>query len=404
MKYLRRKKWSLLSTTCLMVLPLFAHSEILGYVGLQARAYPMTAAEPQQGSETVSVVVAPEWYSQWNDGDDSFNVKAFYRYDSLDKERSHADLREFYWQRVGSNWELSVGINTVFWGVTESQHLVDIITQTDFLESADGEDKLGQPMIHFASIRDWGVVDLFVLPRFRTRDFAGSDGRLRSIPTTVNDQESYQSNEEEKHIDYALRWSHYLGDWNLGLSWFQGTSREPIYQAIISGGAVSLAAHYPLIEQSGIDVQYISGDWLWKLEAIHRRGLGHSLAEAMSASTAGFEYTLTGINSQFWDLGILLEYSYDSRSSAQAGVFQNDLFSGGRLSLNDIASSEILFGISQDLEDSDSRSAIVEASTRLGDSIRLLAELYHFHSTQEDDPLYSIRKDSYVELGLEFYF
>jgi hypothetical protein len=352
----------------------------------------------------VSAVIAPEWFTQWNDGDDSFNIKAFYRYDSLDSERSHGDLREFYWQHVGPSWELSIGINRVFWGVTESQHLVDIINQTDFVESADGEDKLGQPMIHFASIQSWGVIDAFILPHFRPREFAGQDGRLRSTPATLNNQERYQSDKEDEHIDYALRWSHYLGDWNLGLSWFQGTSREPLYEVIINGSDFALAPYYPLIEQSGIDAQYISGDWLWKLEAIHRRGLGHSLAEDMNASTAGFEYTFTGINTRFWDLGVLLEYSYDSRSKAQAGAFQNDIFSGGRLSLNDIASTEILFGISQDLDDSDSRSAVIEASTRVGDTMRLITELYHFRSKQTADPLYSIRRDSYVELGLEYYF
>jgi predicted extracellular nuclease len=80
------------------------------------------------------------------------------------------------------------------------------------------------------------------------------------------------------------------------------------------------------------------------------------------------------------------------------------MFSGGRLSLNDIASTEILFGVSQDLDDSNSRSAVIEASTRLGDTMRLIAELYHFRSKRTDDPLYSIRRDSYVELGLEYYF
>jgi hypothetical protein len=390
--------------TATTLLPLVTHAELLGYVGLQARAYPMSATEPEQGSETVSAVVAPEWFTQWNDGDDSFNIKAFYRYDSLDEERNHGDLREFYWQHVGADWELTVGINTVFWGVTESQHLVDIINQTDFVESADGEDKLGQPMIHFASIQDWGVVDVFVLPHFRPREFAGVDGRLRSIPATLNNKEQYQSDKQDEHIDYALRWSHYLGDWNVGLSWFQGTSREPLYRPIIHGNSLALAAYYPLIEQSGIDAQYISGDWLWKLEAIHRRGLGHSLAEDISASTTGFEYTFTAINSRFWDLGMLLEYSYDSRSTAQAGVFQNDVFSGGRLSLNDIASTAILFGISQDLDDRNSRSAVIEASTRLGDTVRLIGEIYHFRSKQTDDPLYSIRRDSYMELGLEYYF
>jgi hypothetical protein len=84
---------------------------------------------------------------------------------------------------------LSLGINTIFWGVTESQHLVDIINQTDF-----------------------------VLPSFRPRQFAGEKGRLRSIPLAENAHEQYQSDKGDDHIDFALRWSHYLGDWSLGLS------------------------------------------------------------------------------------------------------------------------------------------------------------------------------------------
>mgnify|MGYP003634700751 FL=1 len=265
-----------------------SHAEFLGYVGVQARAFPSTAVDPAQGSETLSGVLAPEWYQQWNDGDDSFNIKAFYRYDSQDDERSHADLREFYWQHVGNSWELTVGVNTIFWGVTESQHLVDIINQTDFIEAPDGEDKLGQPMIHYASIQDWGVGDVFVLPTFREREFAGKEGRLRSIPITLNDAEQYQSDKKEEHIDYALRWSHYLGDWNVGLSWFNGTSREPLSLPRATAAGTALIPYYALIEQSGIDAQYVSGDWLWKLEAIYRRSIGHSLADNYAASTAGF--------------------------------------------------------------------------------------------------------------------
>jgi len=54
-----------------------------------------------------------------------------------------------------------------FWGVTEFQHLVDIINQTDLVENIDTEDKLGQPMINLALINDWGTVDLFIMPYFR---------------------------------------------------------------------------------------------------------------------------------------------------------------------------------------------------------------------------------------------
>jgi hypothetical protein len=394
-------------TTALLVsclLPTALSADVLGSIGIETRIFPASAADPQQGSESFSAVLEPEWFRQWNEGNDSINIKAFYRHDSLDKERSHGDFRELYWQHVGDYWELSLGINTIFWGVTESQHLVDIINQTDFVEAADGEDKLGQPMLHLTLIRDWGVVDAFVLPSFRPRQFAGAKGRLRSIPLTENTHEQYQSDKGDDHIDFALRWSHYLGDWSLGLSWFQGTSREPLYNVAMSDDAVVLKTFYPLISQSGVDVQYISGDWLWKLEAIYRRGLANSPAPDLAASTTGFEYTSTSINNSYADLGFLMEYSYDSRDNLDASAFQNELFIGSRLALNDIASTAVLFGIIQDLDETASRSAFIEASTRMGDGTRISVEIYHFHSQSIQDPLYSIRRDSYIEFALAYYF
>ena len=115
----------------------------------------------------------------------------------------------------------------VFWGVTEAVHLVDIVNQTDLVESLDGEEKLGQPMIDLSLIRDWGVVDLFVLPWFRERTFPSEDGRPRfAIPIDTHDP-IYESSAEQHHVDFAARWSNSIGEWDIGLSYFYGTSREP---------------------------------------------------------------------------------------------------------------------------------------------------------------------------------
>ena len=111
-----------------------------------------------------------------------YNFVLFGRYDSEDSQRSHIDLREAYWTHVSDNWEMKVGVSKVFWGVTESRHLVDVINQTDFVENIDGEDKLGQPMIKFSIERDWGNLDVFWLPYFRERTFVGKDGRLNPLP------------------------------------------------------------------------------------------------------------------------------------------------------------------------------------------------------------------------------
>ena len=63
------------------------------------------------------------------------------------------------YQRVFDGAELRAGIGRVFWGVTESYHLVDVINQTDLVENVDRKDKLGQPLVNFTLVRDWGALE-----------------------------------------------------------------------------------------------------------------------------------------------------------------------------------------------------------------------------------------------------
>ena len=63
-------------------------------------------------------------------------------------------MRELLYQRVFDQAELRVGIGRVFWGVTESYKLVDVINQTDLVENVDHEDKLGQPLVNLTFVRD----------------------------------------------------------------------------------------------------------------------------------------------------------------------------------------------------------------------------------------------------------
>ena len=128
-------------------------NEWSGYVSGEYRGF-FHDGTPEQHNSYLSVATEPEYYHQWQGGNNSFNFKGFARIDQYDDERTHADIRELNWLGVGDKWELRVGIGKVFWGVTESQHLVDIINQTDAVENLDGEEKLGQPMIDLALIQD----------------------------------------------------------------------------------------------------------------------------------------------------------------------------------------------------------------------------------------------------------
>ncbi|MEH6826091.1 MAG: hypothetical protein V7629_19530 [Motiliproteus sp.] len=370
--------------------------QISGRIGYEARVFADDGIHAgQSGTGNSSLLVEPELYWQWNNGDDMLVFKTFLRWDEHDSQRSHGDIRELIWTHVADGWELTAGIGKVFWGVTEFQHLADVINQTDAVEDSDGEDKLGQQMISLSLVRDWGIVDLYLLPGFRERTFSGSDGRLRGPLVVDTDNVRYESSAGDKHLDAAVRWSHSLGDYDLGLHGFHGTNRDPV---LTRQGNV-LVPLYEQMDQLGIDVQATLGDWLWKFESIYR----DSSSDSFTAAQGGFEYTLVGIMDSAMDLGLLLEYGWDSRGEDGTTGVQDDLFLGSRLTLNDMQSTELLAGIGQDL-DHGGYSVLVEASRRLGNSWKLSLDARVFDSDDSLDPLFAIREDDLVQLTLERYF
>ena len=145
-----------------------------GELATQLRYFPFEAAEERQfeGGQ-LSLAFQAEYYHDWDGGRQQFVLAPFFRFDQRDDSRSHFDLRELAWIKAAEDWELRLGVRKVFWGVTEFLHLVDIINQTDLVEDPDEEDKLGQPMVNFAVIRDWGTLDFFILTGFRERTFPG---------------------------------------------------------------------------------------------------------------------------------------------------------------------------------------------------------------------------------------
>jgi len=377
-----------------------ADSQLSGYLAGEWRGFLQSPLDDVQHGDNSSLSMQVEYYRDWEDGKQSFIFTPFLRIDGHDQQRSHFDIRELNWTTVGDDWELTVGVGKVFWGVTESQHLVDIINQTDLIESTDGEEKLGQPLVRLGLVRDWGSLDLFILPGFRERTFPSRNARLRSaVPVDVSNSE-YEDSRGRDHIDAAIRWFNTFGDWDVGLSHFSGTSREPDFRAALDGaGRAVLIPVYKTIDQTGLDVQATKGDWLWKLELISRSGQG----DRFTAATGGFEYTLYGIFESSADLGLIAEYLYDDRGDAASTPFADDLFLGARLAMNDEASSELLAGTIVDLQNQ-SRVFSIEASRRFGDNWKLNLEGRFFSNIDENDALASFRNDDFLQLELAWYF
>ena len=193
-----------------------------------------------------SLSLKPKYSVEWKDGYESINFEGFLRWDR-DWQRTHWDIRELYYQKAKNKWEFNVGLKKVFWGVTESNHLIDIINQTDQVESFDGEQKLGQPMLQTTFTSDnYGAFDFFYLPYHRKRVFSGREGRLRFRVLLEKDELGYESDAKEWSPSFAFRWSHYFNIIDIGITQFYGTGREPVFVFNPSG---EINAFYPTISQ-----------------------------------------------------------------------------------------------------------------------------------------------------------
>ncbi len=350
-----------------------------------------------QKSQFPSIAFTPEYSIDWNKGNESINFTGFFRID-VDNERAHADIRELYYQKAKGKWELNIGLKKVYWGVAESNHLVDIINQTDAVESFDGEEKLGQPMVQYTYSTDsHGTFDFYYLPYHRKRNFSGEKGRLRFFTIIDKNDVNYESGAEEWRQDLAFRWSHYFGAFDIGVSHFYGNGREPLFSFDQFG---NVNAFYPVINQTGLDVQVTHNAFLWKFESIYRT----AEIQDFFALVAGLEYTFSNIDGNGLDIGVLGEYLYDERDELALNSLQNDVFIGSRIAFNDTKDTSILIGGLADLRN---RSKIfsMEASRRIGNSWKAELEARFFKTIDTNELILSnFREDSFLKVSLSKYF
>ena len=344
--------------------------EIIGELSFDNRYFFNVGLQEQKKNHT-SFSFSPEIFI--DDSNRIFHFKAKLRKDGEDSGRNLNDIQELYLINILEDKEIKFGVSKEFWGVTETSHRVDIINQTDFTEGFDGEEKLGQPMIKISLERQWGLLDIYALLGFRERNFSGKKGRLR-LPISINEKGSlYSSSSKNKRVDFAVRWSNYYDDFDIAISHFSGTSREPRF--LPSANKINeLVPVYEVIDQTGLEIQYLLDSLAIKGEVISRSGQG----ERFTAATYGFEYTQVGVFQTRIDLGWVVEFNHDDRLESSPFVV------GTRFSFNDIYDSQILSGIIFN-DKSKEVGFLLEASRRIGECCLLSLEGVYFDDTDEDN-------------------
>jgi len=351
----------------------------------------------------------------------SLSADAFVRKDSEESNRSRADFDRLVLDYKIDGIYLSAGTDIIFWGVTESQHLVDIINQTDLSYNVDLEDKISQPMLQATFENERFVLDTVVMFGHKERIFP-DEGRLTSV-FNISEDAVYLNSGRDKSIDFAARIYSYLDNSDIAVSYFNGTSREPDFVLRPTGSTsgtiddLELVPVYDNLQQLGLEHQYFVGDAVFKTEAVLREP---ESADSNHAITSGVEYTLFNPGALNGDVGLVAEYSYDSRGEdAPALNLEHDVTTALRFTMHDHLSSRHLIGATWD-HHYDDVVLFLESTLTLPYDLKLDIEARVFSGgdapestglidnleqlSNSKNKFYSVQDDDYLSIRLGYYF
>ena len=138
-------------------------------------------------------------------------------------------------------------------------------------------------------------------------------------------------------------------------------------------------------QQLGLDVQATRGDILYKGEVIYRDNQYDYNGNISDYTNLifGLEQSNFGILGQNWDLGNILEYAYDTRGSSSHHGYQNDVFFGARLVLNNIEDTQYFISLQNDL-DKNTRAVTFNYESRFFSSFRAGIDIYQPLNLESD--------------------
>lgn len=380
-----------------------SYTDYKANLSLSSWLFPESPLYSGQKHNNYSISIEPEIYAEWSNNK-NLTVRPFYIFDNKDPHRTHFDMREMRYSLYGDNWETNIGIGQVFWGVTESKNLVDIINQFDVVADPLLKTKLGQPLINLTLIEDYGYFDFYVLPYFRERTSPGKKGRLRTDPHFIKNSTTFEGGSQWTP-ELAARWSKSYYDYDVSLHSFFGYGRSPSIDIKIIDGLINYAPNYQRVRQVGGTVQRTLDSTLLKLEWIARNGEKDSNLKrgGYFASVLGLEHTLFQSIGDNGDIGFLIEYNFDSRRSTSSDLLQDDIFMAMRFVLNDAQNTEMLLGSIFDL-DGDGQIYQLDFGRRLNDSLNLGIKGAVYQNGRIGSNLYILRQDSWLEVSLKKYF
>jgi hypothetical protein len=382
----------------LAFLSLRVEAEFRGEAETRFDYYPHTPLFSDQSEENLEPSFALDLEWQESLGQEfATRVSLFGRYNPNAERDLSGDVREAWLAYYGEQSEWLVGVLMERWGVLEAENILDILNPRDAVEDFQGDVKLGVPGFKTSYLGEALQLDVWLLPYSRERRLAeGKDHyRISSLPFRQAEFEDGQN-----QLSIAARAYKVKGNLEVAVSHFHGHARTPWFklETDVYGRPTGLQPRYDLIDQTGLQMLWVAGQSLWKLETLYNQGM----ADDFLAVGVGVERVMPRILDTRFSLTLYAEGYYDARDETQnlpVAPFQRDIFLGARLAMNDVESTEYQLRVTHDLEYA-STLLDIRASRRLDADWSMQASLYAFFNIDEDPALTNFSEDNRIQFNL----
>lgn len=331
------------------------------------------------------------------------NIGGFARVDTLDDSRKITNLDEAYLKFTKNNHSISFGNHVFNWSVLEFFHPIDNINSRNFDVNAERIERLGLPSILINEEFENSYLQLIyflstvnpIIPKESNRNGFGLN---LENPIYINP--SSDKIDTTNYSQYGIRYHHTFDNIDLDLHWLRKVGNNHAYigipiQVITDPNQIEVAPIYFPVTQTGLTLQYVKDDFIFKLESMYfdfddlsktvlkpieifpgfkeesLRPIDHNL------NAIGMEYTKYFTNSHegtfLVEYQFLLNTTFDQAKRLNA--FQRDVSIGYRHNFNDFNSNATIFAIIHDIQTGDETLYNIEHSFRFKENYKMFFNL-----------------------------
>lgn len=325
-----------------------------------------------------------------------FMIDLYGEYDTAADE-SWFDPYNLHFYRDLAEFTFTVGFQQKPMGYMETEQPNGLYNPKSYREGPFNTRSLGRFAVGALYRQESWLLHIDLMPLKQHDLWPDDKGRFRRGGFIVQDS-VYESGSD---VSSQVKLDYFGDNFELSGMLWRGFSPQPIVQAS-SEQPGEVVDYYPFIQQAGLSAVYLLNDISLKSDIFYRS----SSSSEVGGISLGMSWYLYNVLDGLADVTLYLEGYYieehDGGPDMLASSFDNDAYIGARFNLHDAASSEIEFGLINDVKWG-SVSGYFELTQTLHPQIKYELGIERFLPDSSDMGQVGFADDSHVYINVFWY-